>query len=55
MSAVLGSQYTATTVASESLTAQLHSQVMLTTLRRENQKIRHEIEILKGKKPATYV
>jgi hypothetical protein len=39
----------ATTVAEESLIAQLHSQGKLTTPRRENRKIGHEIEILKAK------
>jgi hypothetical protein len=41
MSAIVGSQYGATTVAVESLIAQLDSQGKLTTLRSENQKIRH--------------
>jgi hypothetical protein len=36
MSAVVGSQYAATTGAPESLIAQLHSQGKLTTQRREN-------------------
>jgi hypothetical protein len=49
MSAALGSQYGATTVASESLIAQLPSQCKLTAPRRENRKILHEIEILKAK------
>jgi hypothetical protein len=55
MSAVLSSQYGATTVAAESLRAQLHSQGKLTTPRRENRKIRHELEILKAKEPAPVV
>jgi hypothetical protein len=41
--------------AAESLIAQLHSQGELTTPRRENRKIRHEIEILKENEPAPYV
>jgi hypothetical protein len=48
MSAVVGSQYGTTTGAAESVIAQLHSQGNLTTPRRENQKIRHENEILKA-------
>jgi hypothetical protein len=36
VSAALGSQYGATTVAAESLIAQLHSQGILTTPRRKN-------------------
>jgi hypothetical protein len=55
MSAVLSSQYGATTGAAESLRAQLHSQGTLTTPRRENRKIRHEIEILKAQEPTPYV
>jgi hypothetical protein len=55
MSASLGSQYGATTVAAESLIAQLNSQGNLTTPRRENLKILQEIEILKAKEPTTYV
>jgi hypothetical protein len=55
MNAFLGSQYGATTVAVESLMAQLHSQVKLTTPRRENRKILHEIEIYKKNEPAPYV
>jgi hypothetical protein len=43
MSAVLSSQYGATTAAAENLRAQLHSQGQ------------HEIEILKAKEPAPYV
>jgi hypothetical protein len=35
--------------------AQLHSQGKLTTPRRENRQIRHEIKILKAKEPAPYV
>jgi hypothetical protein len=38
MSAVVGSQFGASTVAAESLIAQLDSQGKLTTLRRENRK-----------------
>jgi hypothetical protein len=38
----------ATTGAAESLIAQLHSQSKQTTPRRENRKVRHEIEILKA-------
>jgi hypothetical protein len=45
------SQYGATTLAAESLRAQLHSQCKLTTLRHENRKIRHENEVLKAKEP----
>jgi hypothetical protein len=41
--------------AAESLIAQLHSQGKLITPRRENRKIRHEIEILKANEPAPYV
>jgi hypothetical protein len=48
MSAVVGSQYGATTGAAESLIAQLHSQGKLTKPRRENKQNRHENEILKG-------
>jgi hypothetical protein len=48
MSAVVGSQYGATTGAAESLIAQLHSQGKLTTPSRENRKIRHENEIFKA-------
>jgi hypothetical protein len=48
MSAVVGSQYWATTGAAECLIAQLHSQGKLTTPRLENRKIRHEKEILKA-------
>jgi hypothetical protein len=55
MSAALGSQYGATAEAAESLVAQLHSQGKLTTPRRENKKIRPEIEILKSKEPTPYV
>jgi hypothetical protein len=54
MSAALCSQYGATTVAAESLIAQLHSQGKLTTPRRENRKIRHEIEIVKAKNPLNF-
>jgi hypothetical protein len=39
------------TVAAESLKIQLHSQGKLTTPRRENRKIRHEIEISKANEP----
>jgi hypothetical protein len=35
--------------------SQLYSQSKLTTLRRENEKIRHENEILKANEPAPYV
>jgi hypothetical protein len=55
MSAVLSSHYGATTVAAEILKAELHSLVKLTTPRRENRKIRHEIEILKAKELTPYV
>jgi hypothetical protein len=52
MSTALGSQNRgATTVAAESLIAQLHSQGKLTTPRRKNKKNRHQIEILKAKEP----
>jgi hypothetical protein len=54
MSAALGS-HGATTIAAEGLIAQLYSQDKLTTPRRENRKIRHEIEILKAKEPTPYV
>jgi GH35 family endo-1,4-beta-xylanase len=47
--------YGATTIAAESLIAQLHSHGKLTTLRRENQKIRQEIETLKANELAPYV
>jgi protein-L-isoaspartate O-methyltransferase len=43
----VGSSYGATTEVPASLIAQLHSQGKLTTPRRVNRKIRHEIEILK--------
>jgi hypothetical protein len=49
MRAVDYSQYRATTLAVESLRAQLHSQCKLTRPRHENQKIRHENELLKAK------
>jgi hypothetical protein len=39
MSAVVGSQYGATTGAAESLIAQLHSQGKLTTQRRDNRQV----------------
>jgi hypothetical protein len=56
MSVVLRSQNGgATTVAAESLRAQLHLQGKLTKPRRENRKIRQEIEILKAKNPAPHV
>jgi hypothetical protein len=42
MSAVVGSQYGATTGAAENLIAQLHSQGKLTTPRCENRKIPNE-------------
>jgi hypothetical protein len=48
------SQYRDTTVAAESLIAQLYSQGKLTTPSRENRKIRHEIEILKANEHASY-
>jgi hypothetical protein len=48
MKAVVDTHYGATTVAAESLIGQLHSQGKLTTPRRENRKIGHEIEILKA-------
>jgi hypothetical protein len=51
MRAVDYSQYGATTLAAESPRAQLHSQCKLTTPRHENQKIRHENELLKAKEP----
>jgi hypothetical protein len=54
MRPVLGS-YVATTEAVESLIAQLRSQGKLTTPRCENQKIRHEIEILKANEHSTHV
>jgi hypothetical protein len=47
--------YGATTIAAESLIAQLHSQGKLTTPRRENRKIRHEIKTLKANELAPYV
>jgi hypothetical protein len=51
------SQYGATKKAAESVPvkAQLHSPDKLTTLRRENRKIRHEIEILKANEHAPHV
>jgi hypothetical protein len=49
------SQYGATTIAEESLRAQLHSQCKLTTPRHENQKILDENELLKAKEPASDV
>jgi hypothetical protein len=55
MSAVVGSQYGAITVAAVSLIAQLDSQGKLTTPRRENRKNRHENEILKAIEDASYV
>jgi hypothetical protein len=48
MIAVVGSQYGATTGAAGSLIDQLQSKGKFTTPRRENQKIRHENEILKA-------
>jgi hypothetical protein len=51
MRAVDYSKYGATTLAAESLRAQLHSQCKLTTPRHENRKIRHENELLKAKEP----
>jgi hypothetical protein len=55
MSAVVDSQYGARTVAAESLIAQLHSKAKLTTLSRENRKIRHEIEILETSEHDSHV
>jgi hypothetical protein len=55
MRAVVDSQYGATTVAAESLIAQLHSQGKLTKPSLENQEIQHQIEILKANKHASYV
>jgi hypothetical protein len=55
MRAVVDSQYGATTVAAESLIAQLHSQGKLTKPSRENQEIQHQIKILKANKHASYV
>jgi hypothetical protein len=55
MSAVVGSQYGAKTVAAESLIAKLDSQGKLTTPRRENRKLRYENEILKANKHASYL
>jgi hypothetical protein len=52
MSAALGSQYGAMTVAAEILKAELHSQRKLTTAWHENRKIRYENELLKAKEPA---
>jgi hypothetical protein len=51
MRAVDYSQYGDTTLAAESLRAQLHSQYKLTTPRHENRKIRHENKLLKAKEP----
>jgi hypothetical protein len=48
-------QYGATTLAAESVIAQLDSQGKLTTPRRENRKIRHENEISKANEQALYV
>jgi hypothetical protein len=42
-----------TTIAADSLIAQLHSTDKLTTPRRENRKIRHETEIVKANEPAS--
>jgi hypothetical protein len=42
-------------IAALSLIAQLHSQGKLTTPRRENRKIGHEIEMLKANEPVPYV
>jgi hypothetical protein len=57
MSPVVGSQYGAMTEAetAESLIAQLYSQGKLTTLRRENKKIRHKNKIFKANKHAPHV
>jgi hypothetical protein len=52
MSAAMGSQYGATTVAAEILIAQLHSQSKLTTAWHENRKVRYENELLTAKEPA---
>jgi hypothetical protein len=46
----VNSQYGAATVAAENLIAQLYSQSKLTTPRRENQNILHEIENVKALK-----
>jgi hypothetical protein len=51
MRAVDYSQYGATTLAAESIRAQLHSQCKLTMPRHENRKIRQENELLKAKEP----
>jgi hypothetical protein len=51
LQAVDYSQYGVTTLAAESLRAQLHSQSKLTTARHENRKIRYENELLKAKEP----
>jgi hypothetical protein len=51
MRAVDYSQYRATTLAVESLRAQLNSQCKLTMPRHENTKIRYENELLKAKEP----
>jgi hypothetical protein len=53
MSPVVGSQYGATTEASESIIAQIVLQSELAAPRRENQKILHENEILKANERAT--
>jgi hypothetical protein len=52
MSAALGSQYGAMTLAAEILIAQLHSQSKLTTTWHDKRKIRYENELLKAKEPA---
>jgi hypothetical protein len=51
----MGSQYGTTTVAAESLIAQLDSQGKLIALRCENRKIRHENELLKTNEHSSYV
>jgi hypothetical protein len=51
MRAVDYSQYGATTLAVESLRAQLHSYCKLTTPRHEIRKIQHKNELLKAKEP----
>jgi hypothetical protein len=51
MRAVDYSQYGATTLAAESLRAQLPSQCKLTTPRHKNRKIQHENELLNAKEP----
>jgi hypothetical protein len=55
MSAIVGSQNGATSVAAESLKAQLYTQGKLPTRSSENRKSRHENEILKANEHASYV